>query len=149
MYKITKYEGLTALWRGLSPALIMSVPANVIYFVGYDYLRDYIKPMTQTAQSDYSPLVAGALARTVAVTIISPIELFRTRLQATANTNFKSKYTNIKSTRWITNNYLFIIRRFRRHRCHGDEGWCIFTLERANTNTLARCPLFCNILDGI
>lgn len=62
----------------------MSVPANVIYFVGYDYLRDLIQPYTSIdSNRDYSPLVAGAVARTIAVTIISPIELFRTRLQAT------------------------------------------------------------------
>ena len=64
----------------------MSVPANVIYFVGYDYLRDVIRPFTQFNQSDYSPLLAGAVARTIAVTMISPIELFRTRLQATVST---------------------------------------------------------------
>lgn len=93
MYKIFKYEGVTALWKGLSPALLMSVPANVIYFVGYDYLREMIQPYT----SDYSPLIAGAFARTVAVTIISPIELFRTRLQATTGVHdFKRKvYSNI------------------------------------------------------
>lgn len=62
----------------------MSVPANVIYFVGYDYLRELIQPYTSIdSNNDYSPLVAGAIARTIAVTIISPIELFRTRLQAT------------------------------------------------------------------
>lgn len=70
----------------------MSVPANVIYFVGYDYLRDMIRPYTQLRESDYSPLAAGAIARTIAVTMISPIELFRTRLQATTAVNdFKRK----------------------------------------------------------
>lgn len=73
----------------------MSVPANVIYFVGYDYLRDIIQPYSQLNHADYSPLAAGAIARTIAVTMISPIELFRTRLQATATTDvndFKRTY---------------------------------------------------------
>jgi solute carrier family 25 protein 39/40 len=66
----------------------MSVPANVIYFVGYEYARDHLQPYTL----DYSPLVAGSLARTVAVTVISPIELFRTRLQAATKLHsFKGK----------------------------------------------------------
>ncbi|RCI03143.1 hypothetical protein CU098_003456 [Rhizopus stolonifer] len=82
LYKIFKYEGPTALWKGLSPAMLMSVPANVIYFVGYDYLKEAIQPSMSTYK-DYSPLVAGAFARTIAITMISPIELFRTRLQAT------------------------------------------------------------------
>ncbi|EIE88097.1 hypothetical protein G6F46_002957 [Rhizopus delemar] len=80
VYKILKYEGAKALWKGLSPALIMSVPANVVYFVGYEHLKDSI-PSTE-----YAPLMAGAVARTIAVTMISPIELFRTRLQASVGT---------------------------------------------------------------
>ncbi|KAG1240642.1 hypothetical protein G6F68_017460 [Rhizopus microsporus] len=58
----------------------MSVPANVVYFVGYEHLKDSI-PSTE-----YAPLMAGAVARTIAVTMISPIELFRTRLQASVGT---------------------------------------------------------------
>ncbi|KAI9481660.1 MAG: mitochondrial carrier domain-containing protein [Benjaminiella poitrasii] len=97
LYKIMKYEGPTALWKGLSPALVMSVPANVIYFVGYDYLKDIIQPIISTQATDYSPLIAGAVARTLAVTIISPIELFRTRLQAaTAVHDFKHVMEGVK-----------------------------------------------------
>ncbi|OBZ86441.1 Solute carrier family 25 member 40 [Choanephora cucurbitarum] len=81
LYKIFKYEGASALWKGLSPALLMSVPANVIYLVGYDHLKDTIQPWLGSYR-EYAPLVAGAAARTIAVSIISPIELFRTRLQA-------------------------------------------------------------------
>ncbi|KAI8086250.1 mitochondrial carrier domain-containing protein [Halteromyces radiatus] len=86
LYKIVRHEGIPALWKGLSPALVMSVPANVIYFVGYDHLRDFIRPYTSTTK-DYSPLVAGGIARTIAVAVISPIELFRTRLQAATGVN--------------------------------------------------------------
>ncbi|KAI7898683.1 mitochondrial carrier domain-containing protein [Cokeromyces recurvatus] len=98
LYKIMKYEGPMALWKGLSPALVMSVPSNVIYFVGYDYLKDIIQPaMAISSSTDYSPLVAGAFARTIAVTIISPIELFRTRLQAaTAVHDFKHVMEGVK-----------------------------------------------------
>jgi solute carrier family 25 protein 39/40 len=35
-----------------------------------------------TASLTPAPLVAGALARTISATVISPIEMFRTRLQA-------------------------------------------------------------------
>ncbi|CAO3700467.1 unnamed protein product [Rhizopus stolonifer] len=84
VYKILKYEGAKALWKGLSPALIMSVPANVVYFVGYEHLKDMIS-------LEYAPLIAGAAARTIAVTMISPIELFRTRLQAAVSHDFKRK----------------------------------------------------------
>jgi solute carrier family 25, member 39/40 len=60
---IIRQEGPTSLWRGLSPALVMSVPGNIIYFVGYDYLRNAIKDWTVYKQKDYAPLLAGGAAR--------------------------------------------------------------------------------------
>jgi hypothetical protein len=41
----------------------MSVPGNIIYFVGYDYLRNAIKDWTVYKQKDYAPLIAGGAAR--------------------------------------------------------------------------------------
>lgn len=102
----------------------MSVPGNIIYFVGYDYLRNAIKDWTVYKQKDYAPLIAGGAARgkfhsifyhfalcllrnlftqptsqfivVVAVTAISPIELFRTRLQAAKGVDgFACKYSII------------------------------------------------------
>ncbi|KAG0231241.1 hypothetical protein BGW42_000343 [Actinomortierella wolfii] len=115
--KIVKYEGVSSLWRGLSPTLIMSVPATVIYFVGYDYLKvvlaDQMKLLDRRRiqmdgreawppspgmtvdrmaiflsdhRESLGPLVAGGFARTVAATIISPLELFRTRMQSVHTT---------------------------------------------------------------
>lgn len=63
MNNIIKHEGPLSLWRGLSPALVMSVPGNIIYFVGYDYLRNAIKDWTTYNNKDYAPLVAGGAAR--------------------------------------------------------------------------------------
>lgn len=85
--KIARNEGVTTLWRGLSPTLIMAIPANIIYFTGYEWLRfDQKSPIQRTVKDEYAPLVAGSVARVLAATAVSPIELFRTRLQATAST---------------------------------------------------------------
>ncbi|KAJ8654401.1 hypothetical protein O0I10_009971 [Lichtheimia ornata] len=82
--KIVRYEGPAALFRGLSAGLVMSVPATVTYFVGYDYIRDHIQQsrFNDTMFHHYSPLWAGGVARTVAAAFVSPLELFRTRIQA-------------------------------------------------------------------
>lgn len=86
--KIARNEGAFALWRGLSPTLVMGVPANVIYFTGYDWLRlDHRSPFYNYVPDYYAPLLCGSVARTLAATSISPIEMFRTRLQATAGRN--------------------------------------------------------------
>lgn len=81
--KIAHHEGLHTLWRGLSPTLAMAVPANVIYFAGYDWLRTApLSPLHKRVADSYLPLVAGATARIFAAVAVSPIEMLRTRMQA-------------------------------------------------------------------
>lgn len=87
LVKIARYEGVASLWRGLSPTLVMAVPSNVIYYTGYDWLRG--APASPLAAGGgpwgrewWAPLLAGSAARAIAATAISPLELFKTRLQA-------------------------------------------------------------------
>ncbi|KAH8899446.1 mitochondrial carrier [Thozetella sp. PMI_491] len=81
--KIARNEGFFTLWRGLSPTLLMAIPGNIIYYTGYEWLRSNKKsPISQHVRDDYAPLVAGAVARVMAAVAVGPIELFRTRLQA-------------------------------------------------------------------
>lgn len=95
--KIAQHEGVPSLWRGLSTSLVMSVPSQVIYMVGYDYLRTtalenapqrFTHPHTSEATSTYvatTTFVAGAVSRTAVATLLAPLELFRTRLQSTGS----------------------------------------------------------------
>ncbi|KAI7651146.1 hypothetical protein KC322_g18882, partial [Hortaea werneckii] len=65
--KIARNEGMHTLWRGLSPTLAMTVPANVIYFAGYDWLRTSPhSPMVGRVSDPYQPLVGGSTARVLA-----------------------------------------------------------------------------------
>jgi solute carrier family 25 protein 39/40 len=85
--KIARNEGVTSLWRGLSPTLVMTIPANIIYFTGYDWLRfNQASPLSKLSETS-SPLVAGSTARTLAAAAVGPIELVRTRMQAAASSS--------------------------------------------------------------
>ncbi|XP_078394567.1 mitochondrial glutathione transporter SLC25A40-like [Cetorhinus maximus] len=79
--QIVRNEGLKSLWSGLPPTLIMAVPATVIYFTCYDQLRAFLKYQLE-CDGIYIPLIAGASARVGAVTVISPLELIRTKSQS-------------------------------------------------------------------
>lgn len=86
-YKITKFEGVPALWSGLSPTLVLALPCTVIYFVSYEQLRykmktNYNSLTGTTNQPMWIPLIAGATARSTAVTMVSPLELIRTKMQS-------------------------------------------------------------------
>ena len=98
--KIARNEGPLSLWRGLSPTLLMSVPGNVIYFAGYDTLRYNEKSPIRNFVSDaYAPLLAGSTARVAAAMVVSPIEMFRTRMQASSGSStglFKETLSGLK-----------------------------------------------------
>lgn len=78
MVLILRNEGITTLWRGLGLTLLMAVPANIIYFTGYEYIRDHLPFLAHPL----NPLVCGLFARTMAATTVAPIELVKTRLQS-------------------------------------------------------------------
>lgn len=42
-FKIGRHEGLASLWSGLSPTLILAVPATICYFVSYEGVRLFMK----------------------------------------------------------------------------------------------------------
>lgn len=75
---ISKHEGIFTLWRGLSLTLFMTIPSNIIYFTGYEYIRDN-SPLKSHI---LNPLVCGSCARVMAATCVAPIELIKTRLQS-------------------------------------------------------------------
>ncbi|KAJ3029693.1 UNVERIFIED_CONTAM: hypothetical protein HDU68_011409 [Siphonaria sp. JEL0065] len=81
--RISHYEGVPALWKGLTPALLMQAPSTVFYYLGYEEIKLALTPyFPENSSTIYPPLLAGSLARTATTTMISPLELIRTRMQA-------------------------------------------------------------------
>ncbi|CCG80718.1 putative Mitochondrial carrier protein [Taphrina deformans PYCC 5710] len=96
LVKIARHEGISSLWRGLSPTLFMAVPSTVIYFVGYEQLRAIVNN-----DSAWAPLLCGGLARTASATVISPLELLRTRLQSASHQGSSASESFKETTRGI------------------------------------------------
>ncbi|XP_050099990.1 probable mitochondrial glutathione transporter SLC25A40 isoform X1 [Anopheles aquasalis] len=86
--KISRYEGVGALWSGLGPTLVLALPTTVIYFVAYEQFRIRLKELYQSRKGKdaelpiWLPLIAGSSARVLAVTIVNPLELIRTKMQS-------------------------------------------------------------------
>ncbi|XP_030378550.1 solute carrier family 25 member 40-like isoform X4 [Scaptodrosophila lebanonensis] len=92
--KISRNEGIGSLWSGLSPTLISALPSTIIYFVAYEQFKarfidlhyKYLTPVKGTPFGRdipmLVPLMAGVTARICAVTLVSPIELIRTKMQS-------------------------------------------------------------------
>lgn len=95
-FKIAQLEGIRSWWKGLSPTLAMAVPATVIYYTGYDQLK--IALGFQPHQKNIaSPMLAGALARVLAVSAICPVELVRTKMQSRLGYSYKELAGIIRS----------------------------------------------------
>jgi len=81
--KIVRSEGLKSLWSGLPPTLVMAVPATVIYFTTYEQLRNHFYTVFENkSYIMLAPMMAGSIARLCAASVISPLELVRTKLQS-------------------------------------------------------------------
>ena len=95
-FKIARLEGFTSWWKGLSPTLVMAVPATVIYYTSYDQLKVKLG-FKHNEMNILAPLLAGSTARTIAVTVICPIELIRTKMQSRHGYNYRELADVIKS----------------------------------------------------
>ncbi|XP_074593019.1 mitochondrial glutathione transporter SLC25A40-like [Brevipalpus obovatus] len=81
--QIARNEGVTSLWSGLPPTLVMAIPGTVIYFTVYDQLRYRLNSrLDRTSQPLWVPMVSGAAARIFSAITISPLELVRTKMQS-------------------------------------------------------------------
>ncbi|KAI1715216.1 mitochondrial carrier protein [Ditylenchus destructor] len=88
--KITRHEGITSLWSGLSPTMLSAIPATVFYFTIYDNILTRWR--ARSGDRLYIPLISGGTARAIAVIIVSPMELVRTKMQSQ-----KHSYSELKN----------------------------------------------------
>lgn len=96
LIKIPRYEGMSALWRGLPPTLVMAVPNTMIYFTLYDQLK-MMYGFIEGQENIWSPMCAGITARTISITCISPIEMIRTKMQAKKGFSYKDLVSIIRN----------------------------------------------------
>lgn len=89
--KITRTEGVTALWSGLPPTLLMSIPSTVIYFTAYDRIKYGLGYDEHDPSTRHLPVAAGILARALAVVLFNPLELLRTKMQSSRLSYFQLK----------------------------------------------------------
>ena len=78
---LVRTEGSPALWRGLAPSLIMSLPSSALYFTLYDELRWRLEGAGGGVAAA-APMLAGATCRGAVAMMVAPLELARTRAMA-------------------------------------------------------------------
>ena len=95
-FKIARIEGVSSWWNGLSPTLLMAVPATVIYYTCYDQLKVHFGFQPEK-KNFLAPTLAGSISRTVAVVSITPIELLRTKVQSRQGYSYRHLWSVIRA----------------------------------------------------
>ena len=94
--KLARQEGVTAWWKGLSPTLAMSIPTTVIYYTTYDQLKVTLG-FREGERNIVAPLVTGSSSRALAVTVICPLELVRTKVQSRGGYSYRELFSIIRT----------------------------------------------------
>eukprot|EP01026_Neomeris_dumetosa_P015562 TRINITY_DN15955_c0_g1_i6.p1 TRINITY_DN15955_c0_g1~~TRINITY_DN15955_c0_g1_i6.p1 ORF type:complete len:353 (-),score=28.19 TRINITY_DN15955_c0_g1_i6:251-1309(-) len=97
MRRIVRREGIFVLWRGTAATMMASIPLVGIYMPLYESMLQGLNPL----MGAYAPLLAGSAARSVSVLCVAPLELIRTRIQASPR-QFGIQSNQIQQRNWLT-----------------------------------------------
>jgi solute carrier family 25, member 39/40 len=78
---IHRNEGIGGFWNGGKTALIQGLPSSIVYLTAYERIKLEMCKNTDPSSSwrqYYVPPISAAIARTLAVTCVAPLELIRT-----------------------------------------------------------------------
>mmetsp|Transcript_34540 Transcript_34540/g.75390 ORF Transcript_34540/g.75390 Transcript_34540/m.75390 type:complete len:298 (-) Transcript_34540:48-941(-) len=81
-----RHEGVSALWKGLTPALLRQVSYTSLGFVLYEPVRDVFGVFGQPgAPPNYlQRLLAGGVAGGISIAVFNPLDVVKTKLQASS-----------------------------------------------------------------
>ena len=82
--RIVRHEGWPSLWRGTGATLLMAAPSVALYLPAYDHLQ---RRISDAGAPGVAPALAGGLSRGATVFLVAPLELVRTRLQASTSSS--------------------------------------------------------------
>lgn len=85
--KVARLEGVSALWKGIAPALLRQVSYHSLTFVLYEPIRDAISFLLAMDAGDsryMQRLLSAGLSAAIAITIFNPTEVVKTKMQGSS-----------------------------------------------------------------
>ncbi|KAI5067334.1 hypothetical protein GOP47_0017862 [Adiantum capillus-veneris] len=83
--KIIEKEGLKGLYTGYSAALVRNLPASVLSFSSFEYLKSaWVKRSGKSHLDPWQSVLSGALAGVISSALTTPLDVVKTRLMTQA-----------------------------------------------------------------
>ncbi|XP_065847470.1 protein MITOFERRINLIKE 1, chloroplastic [Euphorbia lathyris] len=86
LLKILEKDGILGLYAGYSATLLRNLPAGVLSYSSFEYLKAAV--MRKTKKSHLEPVesvICGALAGSISASITTPLDVIKTRLMTQVN----------------------------------------------------------------
>lgn len=88
---IISQDGLSGLWRGVTPSVLRNTTGVGVYFMTLNAITSKLSSPDGTLSSG-ATLLSGAAARSLAVVLLCPLSVVKTRMETV---EFSSKYNNV------------------------------------------------------
>ncbi|MCJ1461857.1 Fe(2+) transporter [Pseudocyphellaria aurata] len=78
---ITKIEGTTSLWRGISSVIVGAGPAHAVYFATYEAVKQAMGGNNGTEHHPLAAATSGACATIASDALMNPFDVIKQRMQ--------------------------------------------------------------------
>ncbi|KAL7420953.1 Carrier protein, mitochondrial [Cryptotrichosporon argae] len=82
LWRIAREEGLAKCFRGIGPTVLRSVIMNASQLSCYDMIKEALLGTGRIADGVPLHLLTSALGGTVAVTLVAPVDVMKSRIQS-------------------------------------------------------------------
>ncbi|XP_028083380.1 mitochondrial substrate carrier family protein ucpB isoform X3 [Camellia sinensis] len=94
MRKIASEEGITALWKGVGPAMARAASLTASQLATYDESKRVLIRWTPLEEGFYLHLISSTIAGTVSTLITAPVDMIKTRLMLQRESKTVGTYKN-------------------------------------------------------
>ncbi|XP_051139755.1 protein MITOFERRINLIKE 1, chloroplastic [Andrographis paniculata] len=92
LLRILEKDGVLGLYAGYSATLLRNLPAGVLSYSSFEYLKAAVLRETkQTNLEPYQSVVCGAMAGAVSATLTTPLDVVKTRLMTQVHSEAMNK----------------------------------------------------------
>lgn len=115
LLRILEKDGILGLYAGYSATLLRNLPAGVLSYSSFEYLKAAVLRETKQANLEpYQSVSCGALAGAISASLTTPLDVVKTRLMTQAHVNKvgAAMYSGVRDT----------VKQILK-----DEGWVGFT----------------------